>query len=212
MSASLVLGDFNAFEFNDGYADVMGTVTGVPCIDDTTAVAGDGADLVNPDLSNLASFEQAGERYSYVFEGNAQSLDHVLANQALLDNVGVGFDHARINADFPENARSDGASPSRLSDHDPLLAYFSLDSADLSVVATPRRARCCRGAPWASTWSCQRRADAPPRSRAWASRSMPNCRTWCSTHPQAGRATRRRSPPARRSRPARPAAWPIRLG
>src|SRR5690606_40161411 len=26
----IVLGDFNAFEFNDGYVDVMGTVTGAP--------------------------------------------------------------------------------------------------------------------------------------------------------------------------------------
>src|SRR5690606_13116005 len=40
----VVLGDFNAFEFSDGYADIMGTVTGAPSDDDATAVNGDGAD------------------------------------------------------------------------------------------------------------------------------------------------------------------------
>ncbi|MEP6634728.1 MAG: hypothetical protein ABJA62_11030, partial [Luteimonas sp.] len=46
------------------------------------------------------------------------------------------LDHARINADFPEVNRNDANSPSRLSDHDPAVAYFrapSLSTADLVV-------------------------------------------------------------------------------
>lgn len=130
----VVLGDFNAFEFNDGYVDAMGTAAGTPAPDDQTAVAGDGIDLVNPDLINLAPLEEAGQRYSFVFGGNAQSLDHVLVNEALATAIGnLGFDHARINADFPETNRNDASSPSRLSDHDPLIAYFSSGSADLAI-------------------------------------------------------------------------------
>ena len=133
----VVVGDFNAFEFNDGYADAMGTATGRPSPDDQTVVPGDGADLVNPDFSNLANLESPDQRYSFVFGGNAQSLDHVIANQALLSaSTGTSLDHARINADFPEVSRNtDG--PARLSDHDPAIAYFTAQPllADLSMDA-----------------------------------------------------------------------------
>jgi len=135
-----VLGDFNAFAFNDGYVDAMGTVTGQPSADDETVVAGDGIDLVDPDLRNLHTEEPEDQRYSFVFDGNAQSLDHVLVNTALEAAAnGADLDHARINADFPEIARNDPASPSRLSDHDPAMMYVRLDAlefADLSVTTT----------------------------------------------------------------------------
>lgn len=137
--AITVTGDFNAFEFNDGYVDALGTITGMPSADEATVVPGDGVDLVDPDLLNLYLLEPADQRYSFVFDGSAQSLDHVLVNQALGAAVAdIGLDHARINADFPLVARNDGTSPSRLSDHDPVMAYFRLDAlafADLGVVA-----------------------------------------------------------------------------
>ncbi|MEP6634569.1 MAG: Calx-beta domain-containing protein, partial [Luteimonas sp.] len=92
-----VLGDFNAFEFNDGYVDAMHVVTGTPTPDNETAVSGDGVDLVDPDLLNLYVEEPADQRYSFVFDGNAQSLDHVLINQTLGTAVGdFSLDHARI--------------------------------------------------------------------------------------------------------------------
>jgi uncharacterized protein len=123
----VLVGDFNAFEFNDGYVDSMGTIVGAPTSPDEVVVAS--ADLVNPDLANLAAAEPAEERYSYVFDGNAQSLDHVVVNQAL---VAATYDrrlrHPRTDADFPETARNDGATPTRLSDHDALVAYFDADA------------------------------------------------------------------------------------
>ena len=132
----VVLGDFNAFEFNDGYADALNVVKGTPSVDDATAVTGDGADLVNPDLTDLGSLAGA-QAYSYVFEGNAQSLDHMLANDALLSDLSnVELAHAHFNADFPEILRGDATTPARLSDHDPSVAYFAMDRADLSVDAT----------------------------------------------------------------------------
>ncbi|HEX7802720.1 MAG TPA: Calx-beta domain-containing protein [Pseudoxanthomonas sp.] len=132
------LGDYNAFAFNDGLADTMNVVTGTPTPDDQTAVPGDGVDLVNPDLVNLGVLEPEDERYSFVFGGNAQTLDHVLVNEQLIvSSTAFGLDHARINADFPEIARNDANSPSRLSDHDPVVAYFeSRHRADLAVAAT----------------------------------------------------------------------------
>lgn len=131
----VAIGDFNAFEFNDGLGDSIATISGTPTPDEQTAVAGDGADLVEPDLVNLAATLPAAEQYSFVFDGNAQTLDHVLANEPLLLAAVSTLDHARISADFPEVARNDSASPARLSDHDPAIAYFDLGapSADLSL-------------------------------------------------------------------------------
>lgn len=146
----VVLGDFNAFEFNDGLVDAINVVSGTPTPDAQTAVPGDGVDLVNPDLLNLAGLAPADQRYSYTFEGNAQSLDHVLANHPLLDAVvGVALDHPRINGDYPEVNRSDANTPSRLSDHDPVIAYFRaapLSFADLSMSASATPANVDAGA------------------------------------------------------------------
>jgi len=136
----IVLGDFNAFDFNDGYVDPMGVVTGLPTPDDQTVVPNDGVDLVNPDLMNLHYLPEANKRYSYVFDGQAQSLDHILINQALGSDVAdFDLDHARMNADFPETNRNDANSPSRLSDHDPAIAYFAVptvEHADLYLFAS----------------------------------------------------------------------------
>ncbi len=129
-------GDFNAFEFNDGLVDAMGTITGLPSADDATAVTGDGADYVVTDLLNLYVEEPADQRYSFEFDGNAQSLDHVLVNQALGGSASaIGLDHARINADFPEILRGDTGTVARLADHDPAMAYIDVASADLGVSA-----------------------------------------------------------------------------
>ena len=122
----LLIGDFNAFEVNDGYADVMGTILGQPAPADQVCVSS--ADLVTANLAILTE-SAALERYSYSFDGNAQTLDHAVANPALLSLAGhVRLDHARVDADFPQTDRNDystGASR-RLSDHDPLLAYFRI--------------------------------------------------------------------------------------
>ncbi|UYB52044.1 lamin tail domain-containing protein [Xanthomonas sp. AM6] len=142
----LVMGDFNAFEFNDGYVDAMGTVTGLPSADAQTVVDGDGADLVEPDLYNLTLLSTPDQSYSYAYDGNVQSLDHILANRALMQSAQVASlveGHARLNADFPATARNDANSPARLSDHDPavvLLKLKPLQRADLGVTASAANA------------------------------------------------------------------------
>jgi hypothetical protein len=134
----VLVGDFNAFDFNDGLGDSVGVIKGTPAPDDETAVPGDGVDLVDPDLQNLEATLPPSERYSYVFDGNAQALDHVLVNQAVLDDTTARrLEHARIGADFPETARNDDTTPLRLSDHDPAVAYLTFaPAADLSVTKT----------------------------------------------------------------------------
>jgi hypothetical protein len=149
----VLVGDFNAFEFNDGYGHSMGTITGIPAADGETVVDGDGDDLVDPDLINLTLVKAQADRYSYSFGGNAQTLDHALVNQAVNADFVVDVDHARINADFIEedydnfSVNDDEADDelTRISDHDPVIAYLAaaaFNSADVSLdvsATSPRR-------------------------------------------------------------------------
>jgi uncharacterized protein len=125
----ILLGDFNAFQFNDGVMDMIGTIKGKPSPKDSVLIASD--DLVTRDLIDLVDAIAAGQRYSYVFDGNAQVLDHVIINEPLRRHIN-GFGYVRVNADFPESMRNDETRPERYSDHDPAVAYFSLDEAAAS--------------------------------------------------------------------------------
>lgn len=116
------VGDYNAFEVNDGLVDVMGIIKGVPAPPSETVLPG--VDLVNPDLTNLIEMLPQSQRYTYTFDGNAQVLDHILVNSALLPRVSR-FTVAHTNADFPEVYRSDSTRPERLSDHDAPVVYIS---------------------------------------------------------------------------------------
>ncbi|HEY7627503.1 MAG TPA: immunoglobulin-like domain-containing protein, partial [Ilumatobacteraceae bacterium] len=130
------VGDYNAFQFNDGLVDVIGTIKGQPTPADQVALAS--PDLVTPDLTGLGDTLPSSERYSFVFDGNAQTLDHALVNDGALRRFSrVAF--ARSNADFPESLRGDSTRPERLSDHDAIVAYFAFPGAPVVTLngATP---------------------------------------------------------------------------
>lgn len=119
----ILLGDFNAFEFSDGLVDSMGIITGqeVPA-SEVTLHSGF---VVGTPLTTLTTVDPANERYSFSFDGNAQSLDHAVVNEALLMQDGVRSQHARINSDFAViNYGVYGAAPTRVSDHDPVIVYI----------------------------------------------------------------------------------------
>lgn len=118
----ICLGDFNAFQFNDGYMDVMGTIKGTPVA--TSQVVAASADLVNPNLINLTDSFPINERYTYTFSGSAQALDHVLVTQNISAKV-TGYAIARLGADFPQSFYSDSNRPERLTDHDAPVAFFN---------------------------------------------------------------------------------------
>ncbi|MEO3783051.1 lamin tail domain-containing protein [Actinocorallia sp. B10E7] len=86
----VVLGDINDFQFSP----VMNTLTG------------GGADLFN-----LIGTLPEDERYSYVFDGNSQALDHILVSPSI---KGYSYGVVHINTEFHDKA----------SDHDPQVVHL----------------------------------------------------------------------------------------
>ena len=96
-----VLGDLNEFEFISPVDEILGS-----------------------DLTNLIDFISEDERYSFIFQGNSQELDHILVSDSLVD--GAAIDIVHVNSEFAE-------TPQRASDHDPVIASLLLESAESEV-------------------------------------------------------------------------------
>ncbi len=118
----LVTGDFNAFQFDDGFNDLIGILKGKSA----TNITNPSTTSYQTNLFVLADRIEARNRYSYVFNGSAQVLDHILVNRNALQR-GLKFGYARLNADFPKIYGSDEDRPERSSDHDAPVFYMSLD-------------------------------------------------------------------------------------
>jgi predicted extracellular nuclease len=83
----IVLGDLNDFDFSETADIVVGTGP--------------------TELIDLPRTLNDSERYSYVFEGNSQVLDHILVSKNLLP--ASSYDIVHMNSEFPD----------QISDHDP---------------------------------------------------------------------------------------------
>jgi predicted extracellular nuclease len=105
---------------------VRGFVQQITAIDPNAAVivAGDLNDfefsapvdlLKSAGLSTLIETLPPAERYSYVYSGNSQVLDHLMVSPSLMSTL-VGFDVVHTNSEFS----------TRASDHDPAVARFNL--------------------------------------------------------------------------------------
>lgn len=87
-AAIVVMGDFNEFAFVSPLR------------------------VLGRSLRNLTERLPPHERYTYIFEGNAQALDHILVSPSLSASAEVDIVH--VNAEFAETA-------ARASDHDPVV-------------------------------------------------------------------------------------------
>jgi len=134
-----VVGDFNAFQLTDSYVDVVGQIQGDF---DPSENLLSGADLVDPDLINQIFRLPPEERYSFVFDGNAQALDHALTT-VTLDPLVTAFEYGRGNADAAASRLFELGSPAdpdpeivsarRSSDHDGLVLFVFADTDDDGV-------------------------------------------------------------------------------
>ena len=89
----VMTGDFNDFEFSNTLAILEGK-----------------------QLVNLVKTHPAEDRYSYFYQGNSETLDHILVSKDLAKNA--VFDMIHINAMFMQE---DG----RASDHDPVMVQLT---------------------------------------------------------------------------------------
>jgi hypothetical protein len=101
-AAVVVMGDLNDFDFSSPLTTLEGGV-----------------------LMNLYDTLPQGERYSYVFDGNSQALDHVLVSSGLAGDV-TRFDAVHVNAEFATQS----------SDHDPLVAEICADASPPSLTVS----------------------------------------------------------------------------
>lgn len=203
----IMIGDMNNLEFNDGYQDSLDTIAGTPPPDNQTVVCaacpstpntGDGVDQVNPDLVNLVNTPVVAERYSYVFEGNTQNLDHALVSSGLVtDTTARRIEHPRIDSDYPETARNANTTAFRISDHDPVVAYFtpsSLALADLSVTKSDSPDPVIAGNNITYTITVTNKGPDPATAVAWSDPlpasttfvSMPSVAGWLCSTPSVG--------------------------
>ncbi|MEH2090857.1 choice-of-anchor I family protein [Nostoc sp.] len=99
----VVAGDLNDFEFSNPVST-----------------------LESAGLNSLIETLPQNERYTYNFEGNAQTLDHVLVSNNLLNKLD-GYDVVHINSEFADQD----------SDHDPSVARFNLPKNNAPTVVQP---------------------------------------------------------------------------
>lgn len=129
------VGDYNVFQFSDGYTDVMGTITGNTLPADQVVEPG-APGLVSPTLTDLVTLLPQNQRWSYVEFGNAQVLDHIVTSSDLV-STGAHLNYAHLNADFPLIDYNDGTRPERVSDHDPAVGYFFIPTPRTAATLTP---------------------------------------------------------------------------
>lgn len=142
----LSIGDYNAYQFNDGYTDPVSVIKGTPTADNEMVVDAS-PDLVNPDFINLTDSLPADQRYSFIFEGTPQAIDHHIIN-TVANSFLQRYHIARNNTDFPEVPSAlflnNATRPERNSDHDMPVSYYKFPAAattttvsDASAVFSP---------------------------------------------------------------------------
>jgi hypothetical protein len=99
----VVLGDINDFGFSQTMSILEGGV-----------------------LHNLIDTLPQDERYSYVFEGNSQTLDNIVISNSLFTSP-FAYDAVHVNAEFHD----------QLSDHDPQVARFFVNTAPSADAGGP---------------------------------------------------------------------------
>ncbi|WP_203364574.1 endonuclease [Bacillus sp. REN10] len=81
-------------------------------------------------MTNMINKVEASDRYTYVYQGNSQVLDHILVSKNLEKATAVDILH--VNADFTDMA-------GRASDHDPVLVQIGLTDDGEVTPITPEK-------------------------------------------------------------------------
>src|SRR5207249_11574656 len=99
------------------------------------------------ELHALIETLEESERYTYVFDGNSQVLDHILFSDNLFTHFQFEYDVVHVNSEFPDQA----------SDHEPQVVRLDLRR---SASPKPQRWR-IRGR---ADWGCRAWGPSVPGS------------------------------------------------
>jgi predicted extracellular nuclease len=119
----ILCGDFNAFQFNDGFNDLIGILKGKS---DQNVITPSKTTFATGLVTLIDYLPDPQKRYSYTFDGSAQALDHILVNKPARERL-LKFGYGRSNADFPLIMKNDATRPERVSDHDAAVVFLNLD-------------------------------------------------------------------------------------
>ncbi|HKE46505.1 MAG TPA: lamin tail domain-containing protein [Rhodanobacteraceae bacterium] len=123
----VIVGDYNAFQYTDGYVDVVGEIKGTAVESENTDWS---APVTVPKLVEDCGVKAAATPqlpYSFSFDGYVQELDHALfTNVAAAACMTVRRAHG--NADVAEggSATTDPTTAARSADHDGFVATLKL--------------------------------------------------------------------------------------
>jgi len=95
-NANIIIGgDYNDFQFSAPVSDLIGTIPPITVMNTTLPIE---------------------ERYSYNYQGNSQSLDHISVSTHIVEHYIPLYDTVHINSEFAD----------QVSDHDPSLILITL--------------------------------------------------------------------------------------
>jgi hypothetical protein len=120
----VVIGDLNAYQFTDGYVDVVGQIRGEVTPEHNLL---SGPEITSPTLTNQITRVASDEQYSYLFRGTRQVLDHGLTSAAARAYASDQA-YGRGNAESPGILITDDSIPDRSSDHDGMVLYLDIGS------------------------------------------------------------------------------------
>jgi predicted extracellular nuclease len=97
---------------------VLGDLNDYPASEPLGVLTGGG-------LENLSSWVNKPDRYTYLYRGVSQVLDHILVSPALLDEA-IQVSVAHTNANYPAILKNIAGTVHRASDHDALQVRFTV--------------------------------------------------------------------------------------
>jgi predicted extracellular nuclease len=118
----ILIGDYNAFQFTDGYVDVIGQIRGEVTPEHNFL---SGPEITSPSLINEIGRVAPEERFSYLYRGTRQVLDHALTSLSA-QSFPVDLQYGRGNAESPGILITDDTIPDRATDHDGTVLYLDV--------------------------------------------------------------------------------------
>ena len=140
----IVAGNFNSYEFNDGYVDVMGVINGSPAA--ASAVTLYQATSTTAPLTDFTTQVPTLSRYNIIENGNAASIEHILASATVTDPTTSANPLAsyinvvtqpHFTTDFSAVSANDTTTPAGLTPHDGFLVNFAIPPVPTTASVSP---------------------------------------------------------------------------